>query len=244
MLRPTLLNVSRKIIRGLPSDKIDSLLNISRTLRKISYLARAEKMMNGTAYPTRPELFQSLDALAKGKVVYLEFGVFKGDSVRLFLDSVSNTDIHIFGFDSFVGLPTDWNHAFGAKTAKGTFDVGGKLPNINHEHVHFIKGWFENTFPEFLAEHQELITSADTVFVHLDADFYDPSRFVMEKLPIFVNQLYFMCDEWTAGECEAIMEFAEINSFELKFLGHVPSTVHKLPIQVMGKLTRVERIIN
>ena len=51
MLRPTLLNVSRKIIRSIPVDKADSLLNISRTLRKISYLAKAEKMMNGTALP-------------------------------------------------------------------------------------------------------------------------------------------------------------------------------------------------
>jgi len=243
MLRPTLLNLSRKIIRSIPSDKIDSLRHLSKTLNKISYLSKAEKMMTGTAYPTRNELFQSLDGLAKGKVVYLEFGVFKGDSVRLFLDSISNSDIHIFGFDSFVGLPTDWNHAFGAKTVKGTFDVAGKLPNITHDKVHFVKGWFENTFPEFLAQHQTLITSADTVFVHLDADLYEPSRFVLEKLPVFVNHLYFMCDEWTAGECEAIMEFAEINSFELKFLGHVPSTVHKLPIQVMGELTRVERII-
>ena len=244
MLRPLLLNVSRQIIRSLSSDTTDALLRVSKTLKKISYLSKGESQMKGSiSYPTRPELFKSLDELAKGKVVYLEFGVFKGDSVRLFLDSVSNTDIHIFGFDSFVGLPTDWNHAFGAKTAKGTFDVGGKLPNIEHEHVHFVKGWFENTFPEFLEQHQELIQSADTVFVHLDADLYEPSRFVLEKLPTFVKHLYFMCDEWTAGECEAIMEFAEINSFTLKFLGHVPSPVHQLPIQVMGELTRVERII-
>ena len=28
----------------------------------------------------------------------------------------------------------------------------------------------------------------------------------MEKLPVFVNHLYFMCDEWTAGECEYELE--------------------------------------
>ena len=243
MIRPVLLNLSRKIIRSMPSKQIDSLLNLSRTLRKISYLAKSEKMMSGCAYSTRDDLFSSLDPLAKGKVVYLEFGVYKGDSVRLFLDSITNTDVHVFGFDSFIGLPKDWLHAFGAKTPQGTFDVGGIIPDIDNEHVHFIKGWFENTFPEFLEQHHELIRTADTVFVHLDADFYEPSRFVLEKLPPFVNHLYFMCDEWTAGECEAIMEFADINSFEITFLGHVPSDVHQLPIQVMGELKRVERVI-
>ena len=51
-----------------------------------------------------------------------------------------------------------------AKTPQGTFDVGGAT-DINHEHVHFVKGWFENTFPEFLEKHQELIKSADTVLI-------------------------------------------------------------------------------
>jgi len=50
----------------------------------------------------------------------------------------------IFGFDSFEGLPEDWSGPW----IKGSFDMNGNLPRV-HPNVQLIKGWFDDTIPEF-----------------------------------------------------------------------------------------------
>ena len=40
--------------------------------------------------------------------LFLEFGVFKGDSINLFAKKLKNIDAEIFGFDSFKGLKDAW----------------------------------------------------------------------------------------------------------------------------------------
>jgi len=47
--------------------------------------------------------------IAEQEVLYLEFGVWKGDSTRRWSQLLRNKDSRIHGFDSFEGLPEDWN---------------------------------------------------------------------------------------------------------------------------------------
>lgn len=68
----------------------------------------------------------------------LEFGVFKGQSINK-LGRVLQQPI--FGFDSFEGLPEDWDVG-NAVIPREAFDRQGNLPEVL-PNVVLIKGWFE-----------------------------------------------------------------------------------------------------
>ena len=60
-------------------------------------------------FPTRYALFDSVAKLLTGqRVLYLEFGVHRGDSIRHWSELLSHSESHLVGFDSFEGLPEDW----------------------------------------------------------------------------------------------------------------------------------------
>ena len=102
--------------------------------------------------------------------LYLEFGVFKGTTINLI--SSEKKDKIIYGFDSFEGLPEDWT----AREPKGTFDVEGNFPQVN-KNVRLIKGWFNNTLPNFVEEHSE-----NCAFIHVDSDLYSSAKTVFSFL--------------------------------------------------------------
>ena len=64
-------------------------------------------------------------------VLYLEFGVFEGASMRRWSTALKNPASLLHGFDSFEGLPED----FDFKYPKGHFDVGGSLPDIDDDRI-------------------------------------------------------------------------------------------------------------
>ena len=87
---------------------------------------------------------QLLDLVLQNVVdpgMILEFGVYRGDSLRYISNRMRQRQIH--GFDCFEGLPMDWAH-----NPKGTFDVGGKLPKVP-DNVTLWKGYFEDTLPNW-----------------------------------------------------------------------------------------------
>jgi hypothetical protein len=66
------------------------------------------------------------------------------------------SNLMVYGFDSFEGLPEDW--AIGVMNGKEdtdrfirgkTFDLRGNLPVVR-PNVRLLKGWFDKTLPEFL----------------------------------------------------------------------------------------------
>ncbi len=99
----------------------------------------------------------------------LEFGVFKGATIRLIAKRAANEKI--YGFDSFRGLPERW---IGSRNASTTMDVGGNLPSVPGN-VELIAGWFDQTLPGFLANHQGQIG-----FLHIDCDIYSSTRCVFD----------------------------------------------------------------
>ena len=104
----------------------------------------------------------------------LEFCVFKGGTANLISDYVNV----IYGFDSFEGLPENWD---GVKD-KGFFKVDN-LPKVN-KNVKLIKGWFNDTLDDFLKEHPE-----DFQFIHIDCDLYSSTKYVFNKLIEYKLQL-------------------------------------------------------
>lgn len=101
----------------------------------------------------------------------LEFGVFKGDSINRMAKMAPSQEV--YGFDSFEGLPEDWP---GSWATKGTFDLKAKLPKVR-SNVKLVKGWFDQTLPEFLKNHGEPIG-----LLHVDCDLYSSAKFVLDTL--------------------------------------------------------------
>jgi hypothetical protein len=78
-----------------------------------------------------------------------EFGVSSGGTLRL-LRNILPKNHKIYGFDSFLGLPEDWDNT---PQKKGAFSTNGVIPDI--EDVKFYAGWFDKTIELFKSEVEE-----------------------------------------------------------------------------------------
>jgi hypothetical protein len=151
-------------------------------------------------------------APAAGSV--LEFGVEKGASLRHLAGLTART---VHGFDSFEGLPGDWN---GTKETKGAFSRRGRLPKVPaNARLHV--GWFDRTLPDFL--NQDRLTCA---LVHVDCDIYDSTVSVFTGLKdrigpgtVIVFDEYFNYPGWRQHEYKAFQEFIAQTGLKYRYLG-------------------------
>ena len=121
-----------------------------------------------------------------------------------------------YGFDSFLGLPEDWHPGFG----KGEYDINGAIPPCNNN-VQLIKGWFDETLPNFMKEKKGQQCS----YIHIDCDLYSSAKYVLEQLKNNIGKGTIICfDEfcgfigWQQDEYKAFNEFIEENKFEYKYI--------------------------
>jgi len=154
---------------------------------------------------TRWEMFDIVASRVEDRrVLYLEFGVFRGRTIRYWATKLRNPASHLHGFDSFEGLPEAW----GPHT-KGTFDVGGKVPDIADPRVCFFKGWFEETLPTYVVPDHEVLVMI------MDADLYTSTAYVLRRLEPYIRPgTYIYFDEMNHVEDEpkAFHEFMESSS--------------------------------
>ena len=144
----------------------------------------------------------------------MEFGVFKGESINMI--SGIKSDKIVYGFDSFEGLPEDWRMDF----YKGTFNQQGNLPQVN-ENVRLVKGWFNETLPEFIKTHSE-----PCAFIHIDCDLYSSTKMVLDTLKhqivsgtIISFDEYYNYPGWQDdGEYKAFNDFVKENNIEFEYL--------------------------
>jgi hypothetical protein len=93
---------------------------------------RREHVPPGTPeFDHRREMYDHLQRTVIGgdPIDFLEFGVFRGESLRSWCALNSHPGSRFVGFDSFEGLPEDWQR-FDAQMTASTFDVDGELPVI------------------------------------------------------------------------------------------------------------------
>ena len=115
-----------------------------------------------------------------------------------------------YGFDTFTGLPEDWDVEKGLE--KGTYSSDGNVPNIKGGE--FIVGKFEDTLPIFYSERRPLAS-----VINFDADLYSSticalnfSKSVMDKHTILIFDELIMNESWEQDEFKALNEFSSINN--------------------------------
>jgi hypothetical protein len=142
------------------------------------------------------------------RVLYLEFGVFRGRTIRYWSTKLRNPDAQLHGFDSFEGLPDAWG-----PHAKGTFSVSGKLPEIADPRVQFFKGWFDEVLPTYV------VPDHDVLIMIMDADMYASTSYVLRHLRPYVRPgtfIYFDEMHHVEDEAKAFHEFMEASSLTFK----------------------------
>lgn len=141
--------------------------------------------------------------------LWLEFGVYRGRSITTISELTQNI---VYGFDSFEGLPEFWDK----DNPKGVYSLGGIAPqgaicgnNDDNpgmydqrqtittqpwrENIKLVKGFFEDTLPNFLSEHKDRVA-----FVHIDSDIYSSAKIVLNLLKDrFQNNTILAFDELT-----------------------------------------------
>lgn len=134
---------------------------------------------------------------------YLEFGVFKGGTIRFIARRIGNRLIH--GFDSFEGLPTPWT---GFNLGTRAFDMKRRLPRVPGN-VRLHQGWFEDTLPEWVKSNPGPIA-----FIHVDCDLYSSTRTILTQLgdrlvpgTVILFDEYFNYPNWEVHEFKAFQEF-------------------------------------
>jgi len=146
--------------------------------------------------PSREEVWRSiLTRVRDRRILYLEFGVAYGDSMRFWASELSHPEAVLHGFDSFEGLPES-----GGPWKKGQFASRGVVPQVGDDRVKFYKGWFSETLPTYtVPEHEALV-------INMDADLYSSTIYVLRALRdhirmgtfIYFDELNHVDHEWRA----------------------------------------------
>jgi hypothetical protein len=164
-------------------------------------------------YGTRTELWDQLFAKRisrSDKILYVEFGVYKGESIRNAARQNTNSESVFIGLDSFEGLPADWGDL-----PKGSFSTDGITPVVDDQRISFIKGWFQNSWDGL---YERLKTLKDhKLVVHLDADLYSSTLFALTKIDILKENYIAVFDEFTGHETRALFDYQTAYGARVEF---------------------------
>ena len=115
----------------------------------------------------------------------LEFGVFSGETINHMANL--RPDLKFTGFDSFEGLPEDFDAGEKIVPANA-FDRSGKPPEVE-DNVTLVKGWFDDTLQPWIDEQllHQLPNKPYISFVNMDADIYSSTSYVLNTINDFIK---------------------------------------------------------
>jgi hypothetical protein len=137
--------------------------------------------------PDRNAVFGCVaERVADERVLYLEFGVLRGKSLRWWSEALRHPESRLHGFDSFEGLPEPFD--VGGPYGKGACNAQGIIPDLDDPRVELYPGWFEDVLPSYV------MPAHDVLVVTMDADLYSSTIFVLRWLRPYLEPgayLYF-----------------------------------------------------
>ena len=162
-------------------------------------------------FDNRFELYSHLNTrlLHNQAIRYLEFGVYRGDSLMEWVRLNTHPESRFWGFDSFTGLPAPWQR-FTSATAAGAFDLHGTIPEIPDSRVRLVKGYFQDTLTQFFETQYR--ADEHRLVIHCDADLYSSTLYVLATAnPVMVPGTIIMFDEFSSvlHEFRAFSDFLE-----------------------------------
>lgn len=177
-----------------------------------------EHLQSCPAFAFRADLLaHSLAAAADvADGLVLELGVAGGNSLRLLAGRTSGP---VYGFDSFAGLPDDWQPGFPAGSLAQPHP-----PKDLPANARLVIGLFADTLPEFCAEHPQPVR-----FLHLDCDLYASAKTAFDHLgdrliagSVIVLDEFFNYPGWRDHEYRAFGEFIARSGRRFDCIGWIP----------------------
>lgn len=217
-------------------------------VRRLPFFERASNILDFYAFrrahasvpvfSERSALFDYLsrEVIRAAPICYLEFGVFEGDSIRRWMELNRHPDSVFFGFDTFEGLPEDWNMGGGKVMQKGAFDTGGRTPESSDSRGTFVKGVFQATLLPFLTHG---IPERARLVLHMDADLYSSTLFCLAQLYPFIKEgTVVLFDELanSVNEYRALKDWSQSHLIDYRVLGATERFV-QAAIEVTRKRT-------
>ena len=157
----------------------------------------------------RWSLFDRVTELSEKDRPFYEFGVWRGEAFKYLIKTFKKG----FGFDSFEGIPTDWDD-FKA----GSYSSDGIIPKISGGE--FIVGKFEDTLPDFFSKVRPTAS-----VINFDADLYSSTICALNYAsPVIDRQTILIFDEflinpnWENDEYKALEEFCVENNYKYEVL--------------------------
>jgi Macrocin-O-methyltransferase (TylF) len=208
----------------------------SRKLRYLTYLPslrrwRANRAGSHPVLPDRMILYEFVNKeLGNCAIDYLEFGVYQGESIVYWAKLNSGRDSRFYGFDTFTGLPSEWDK-FTQTVKKGAFDAGGAIPHVADQRVSFRKGLFQETLPPFLEQYR----GGKSLVIHIDCDLYSSSLYALTKIDHIVKPgTIIIFDEFTGllHEFRALEDYCAAYMREYEVIGSTPHDV-QIAIRMM-----------
>lgn len=151
-------------------------------------------------------------SIAQTDGLVLEFGVRFGTSLQM-LQQLSND--HVYGFDSFQGLPTDWH-----EISKGSYSTAGIIPDLG-ANTTLYPGLFVESIDIFLMEHPDNIK-----LIHVDCDLYQSTMDIFDRIhprlqqgTIIVFNEYLLYPHWQEDEWKAWQEIATTYAITYTYRG-------------------------
>ena len=220
ILKKFLSFISFSLLNKLVSNSL--IFNHYKRVLSIKTYDNRKKYLNKVS-----EKLNTLDNL-----IILEFGVYEGESLRIFSNNISNPNTTFYGFDTFTGLPEKWFHF-----EKGHFNTNGSVPNISDPRVFYEIGLFEQTLPKFLENLKKKSRLNSNFFIHFDADLFSSTLYVLNKLNSYLNEYYFSFDEFPSDEVRALYTHEKLNKCKIEFLFKQKKNLSIPVARVFGKIS-------
>ena len=154
-------------------------------------------------------LFDRMTELSKKDRPFYEFGVWRGEAFKYLIKTFKKG----FGFDTFDGLPEDWDN-FKA----GSYSSDGNIPKIKGGE--FIVGKFEDTLPNFFSK-----VRPKASIINFDADLYSSTICalnwaspVIDQHTILIFDEFLINPNWEHDEHKALEEYCLKNNCEYEVL--------------------------
>ena len=206
-------------------EKVLSLFILSRDFSKV-FLSKK--------YNRRRSMWvDNIKNFCSSDFIYLEFGVWQGSSIKYISNKFMDNSNQFFGFDSFIGLPEDWD-TMTKVVNKSSFSVNGIIPKIKDKRVKFVKGWFQNTLPNFITDLSKKIEKP--LVVHYDADLYSSTLFCLIQVDRLKVPYLAIFDEFPGHETRALYNYIQITGAKVEFIGRVSHSL-RYPLQVTAVIT-------
>lgn len=207
---------------------VDHIRRLGASISSSQYVDK--HMLRTTRFADKGAMIRHGISIAPKEGLVAEFGVYSGSTIR-FLASQFGQQQKLYGFDSFEGLPENWQ----GQSGKGAFSANKVLPEVP-SNVELVIGWFDETLPGWVRQHE-----GETFrFIHVDCDIYSSTRTIFDRCkkmigPGTVIQFdeYFNYPYWEQHEHRAFQEFIAETQLAYKYVGM--NRIHQqVLVQILG----------